>query len=276
MNEQIYQPVYLKELCAKYRLTPSKQYGQNYLIKSAPIEKMVAAAEIDADDMIVEIGPGFGVLTFALLDSAQHVLAFEIEKKLQAYWDEHEKNHKNLKVIWGNALTTLPKYIEKDASYKLVANLPYQITSHVLRTMLELDNKPKCIVIMVQKEVAERMCAKKGDMSVLSVSVQYYSTPRIVTKVKAGSFWPAPKVDSAVISLTDIKKNTPEDEQFFQIVRAGFSSKRKQLVRNLVNTLHIPEEKVREVLMTVMNNDRVRAQELSVEDWKKVVCMLHD
>jgi 16S rRNA (adenine1518-N6/adenine1519-N6)-dimethyltransferase len=271
MNSDLYKPSYLKELCHECHLVPSKKYGQNYLISQKPIEKMIEAGEVSSDDTIVEIGPGFGVLTFDILKSAKRVIAFEIEKKLLLYWEEKQKEHENLEIVWGNALKQLEDRVLKLGEYKILANLPYQITSFALRTFLELENKPERIIVMVQKEVADRMCAKAGDMSVLSVSVQYYGTPRIVTKVKKGSFWPAPKVDSAVVAIENIVSNAEVDKRFFEIVRAGFSSKRKQLAKNISNVLGIQEKIIRDALSSIVNNDRVRAEELSVEDWKVLV-----
>ncbi|MFH0857740.1 MAG: 16S rRNA (adenine(1518)-N(6)/adenine(1519)-N(6))-dimethyltransferase RsmA [Candidatus Magasanikbacteria bacterium] len=273
--ENFLKPSILKELCQKYDLSPSKKYGQNYLITDKPVLEMVEAGEIEKTDTVVEIGPGFGVLTFLLAEKAKEVYAFEIEKKLDAYWQEKQKQYTNVHIIWGNVLTHIEEKAKELGTYKVCANLPYQITSFVLRTLLELHNKPERIVIMVQKEVAERMCAKPGDMSLLSVSVQYYGTPRIVTKVSRGNFWPSPKVDSAVVAIEKMQKNTKEDARFFAVVHAGFANKRKQLAKNVANTLGIQEEKVKDALKKVMNNERVRAEELSVENWKDFVTLIY-
>src|SRR3989339_933831 len=163
-------PSHLKQLCQQYDLTPSKKYGQNYLISQAPIEKMLDASGIQSGDKVVEIGPGFGVLTFALLERGADVTAFEIERKLEPYWQEKKKIEKlrNLEIIWGDVLKEIRSPIKSGTkfeirNFKVVANLPYQITSHVLRTLLELKNKPfgsaqgkaERIIVMVQREVAE-------------------------------------------------------------------------------------------------------------------------
>ncbi|PIR76117.1 MAG: ribosomal RNA small subunit methyltransferase A [Candidatus Magasanikbacteria bacterium CG10_big_fil_rev_8_21_14_0_10_42_10] len=264
-------PSKLKELCTRYHLTPSKKYGQNYLISETPINKMIEAGELTSNDTVVEIGPGFGVLTFALSPLVKKVVAFEIEKKLEEYWEEKQKEYKNIQVIWGNALKELHySNSELRTPYKVLANLPYQITSHVLRTLLELPQKSERIVIMVQKEVAERICAKAGEMSLLSVSVQYYGTPKIVTKVTKGNFWPSPNVDSAVIAVTHMK-DRPDAEVFFHYVRAGFQNKRKQVWKNLSQAFHLDGEQVKQVLVEVTGDEKVRAQELSVMEWEEVV-----
>ena len=267
-------PTQLKELCTTYHLTPSKKYGQNYLISDMPIKKMIEAGELHAEDTVVEIGPGFGVLTLAMAPHVKKVVAFEIEKKLEGYWEEKQLEFKNIQVIWGNALKELEtRNLELGTSYKVLANLPYQITSNVIRTLLELGNKPERIVIMVQKEVAERICAKAGDMSILAVSIQYYGTPKMVAKVTKGNFWPSPKVDSAVVSITNIQERADADT-FFRYVRAGFHNKRKQLWRNLSVGLQIEGEKVKQTLQQVLGNEKIRAEELSVDDWIAVIARL--
>ncbi|OGH83886.1 MAG: ribosomal RNA small subunit methyltransferase A [Candidatus Magasanikbacteria bacterium RIFOXYB2_FULL_40_13] len=279
-------PTILKQLCAKYNLSPSKKYGQNFLVSETPIKQMISAAELDKEDTVLEIGPGFGILTFALAEKAGKVIAFEIEKKLEKYWEEKIKEHNNIEIIWGNAIKQITSYELRFTSYKVIANLPYQITSHVLRTLLELENKPQKIVVMVQKEVAERICASPGDMSLLAVSVQYYGEPKIIARVSRGNFWPEPKVDSAVLSIKTLKpqhqskarcgaqhKNikTFDDDLFFKVVRAGFANKRKQLWRNLSVGLKIDKEKAQKIILEVAGNEKIRAEELSVEQWRGIV-----
>ncbi|PIZ94776.1 MAG: ribosomal RNA small subunit methyltransferase A [Candidatus Magasanikbacteria bacterium CG_4_10_14_0_2_um_filter_37_12] len=268
MNHNLFKPTYLKELCQEYDLIPSKKYGQNYLISDVPIKKMLESADVKKTDTIVEIGPGFGVLTFALAEKANKVVAFEIERKLEKYWEEVAP--KNVEVVWGNALKEFVYRSQEFGKYKVLANLPYQITSNVLRIILETENKPESVTVMVQKEVAERIVAKPGDMSILAVSVQYYGVPKIVCKTSSGSFWPSPKVDSAVlhIRLSTIDCRTSDfDQMFFKVVRAGFSSKRKQLWRNLSEGLKIDGGKIKELLVEIIGNEKVRAQELSVDNW---------
>jgi len=235
------------------------------------IDKMLEAGEINKEDLVVEVGPGFGVLTFALAEKAGKIVSFEIEQKLREYWEENALE--NLEIIWGNALEKFSSLQSKFKKYKVVANLPYQITSAVLRMFLELENKPESMVIMVQKEVAQRITAKKGDMSVLAVSVQYYGHPKVVAKVTKGNFWPSPKVDSAVLLINNIKSpnNDFSDEHFFEVVKAGFAQKRKQLWRNLSQGLKLDAEKVKNILQEVCGNEKIRAEELGVEEWVEIV-----
>ena len=270
-HSNVYKPSYLIELCKKYNLSPSKKYGQNYLMTKIYIDKMLEAGEINKDDLVVEVGPGFGVLTFALAEKAEKVVSFEIEQKLKEYWEENSPE--NLEIVWGDVLKKFSIFNFQFSKYKVIANLPYQITSGILRMFLELENKPEKIVVMVQKEVAQRITAKKGDMSVLAISVQYYGQPKTVAKVTKGNFWPSPKVDSAVLLIDNIKSpnNDFSDEYFFEVVKAGFAQKRKQLWRNLSQGLNLDGEKVKIVLEDVCGNDKIRAEELDVLDWVKVV-----
>ncbi len=263
-------PPALKELLQKYHLSPSKVYGQNYLISDRPIQAMLEAGQVSSTDTVLEIGPGFGILTLALLPRVQKVFAFEIERKLVEYWQEQSEMYPNLQMVWGNVISQLESVTTDLVKYKVIANLPYQITSHILRLLLESQHKPEKIVVMVQKEVAQRICAKPGEMSLLSVSVQYYGQPRIVTKVAPGSFWPAPKVDSAVLCVDNIQTQLNEAD-FFRIVRAGFAHPRKQVWSNLSEGLQLEREQVKRVLHEVVGNEKVRAEELHVEDWRKVV-----
>lgn len=299
MNKDLYNPKYLIELCQKYRLNPSKKYGQNYLISSLVIDKIIEESDLKKTDVVVEVGSGFGVLTFALAPKVKKVITFEIEKKLESYWEENnpsvlrtpplrkgrvsnelEKNTivpslrkrglgvaNNIEIIWGNVLNKIQDLDVKN--YKVVANLPYQITSNVIRKFLENKNKPTEMVLMVQKEVGERICAKPGSMSLLALSVQYYATPKILLNVSRTKFFPPPKVDSVVIKLKINKKEKElGDKKFFQIANIGFASKRKMLVKNLSSVFD--KKKIEEVFDKLNLNKKVRAQELSVEEWVKL------
>ncbi len=274
MNPKLFNQDYLKYLCQTYGLVPSKKYGQNFLMSPDPVEEMVTAADIKKEDTVVEIGPGFGVLTFALAERAKKVLAFEIEKKIKPYWDEEIKKHDNLEMVWGNILK-VPSPQFPVSNYKLVANLPYQITSQVLRIFLEMEHKPEVMVLMVQKEVAERICAPAGEMSLLSVSVQYYGDPEIVAHVPRSLFWPVPAVDSAVIKI-NVKKNDVskkiDTDFFFNFAKAGFSNRRKMLMKNLSSV--VKKDMLQHIFTELGIDEKVRAQELSVEQWKKLVSRL--
>lgn len=258
-------------------MAPSKAYGQNYLTSDRPIREMIVAGELSSEDTVVEIGPGFGVLTLALAPLVKKIIAFEIERHLEEYWARQQREFRNIEVVWGNVLNQVeneqPEILNNLKSYKVLANIPYQITSKILRLFLEeIENKPERIIVMVQKEVAERICAKPPDMSMLAVSVQYYGEPHIITKVSKWSFWPSPKVDSAVLCIKtkrNKQKTNFTDKEFFDFVRVGFSHPRKQLWSNLSHTYKDLDLKT--ILKEVTGNEKIRAEELSVENWKQIL-----
>ena len=272
MNDKLFNPDYLYSLCKNCGLQPSKNYGQNYLINPEVIEKMIEAADVKKTDKIVEVGPGFGVLTFALAEKAKEVFAYEIEKKLMPYWEARAP--KNLHIFWGNVLKTAENL--PNGKYKVVANLPYQITSAVIRFFLENENPPESMTLMVQKEVAERICAKAGDMSLLSVAVQYYADAEIVGIVPRDNYWPVPKVDSAIIVLKVHKvKKFIKSVDFFNLVKAGFANRRKLLIKNILPIVGKQnKEKMKSVLAELGLSENARAQELGVEDWKKLLAAI--
>lgn len=272
----LFNPQHLNNLCQKYNLRPSKSYGQNYLISPEIVETIVLAANLKSSDIVIEVGPGFGVLTLALIPKIKNLLAFEIEKKLEPYWDNELKkiniNEPKLQIIWGNALKELSKYIDALTKYKVVANIPYQITSNLIKTLLELKNPPQEMILMVQKEVAQRICAPIGEASILSLSVAYYATAEIIAFVPKHNFYPAPKVDSALIKITP--KQNPENilaVDFFDLIKIGFSSRRKTLYNNL-------KSKYKKLALTDLENigfnPQIRAQELSLNDWQKLAKIL--
>jgi len=269
--EKLFNPDHLQHLCQKYGLRPSKQYGQNFLLNEEVVTKMIEVGEINKKDTVVEVGPGFGVLTIPLCEHAGKVMAYEIEKKIVPYWEERAKEYKNLEIVWGNILYNKELIFKK---YKVIANLPYQITSAVLRFFMEQKNKPESMVLMVQKEVGERICAKPGDMSVLSLSVQFYGEPEISAFVSKKDFFPEPKVDSAVIKIRiKNKAGLPkvDEKMFFGFVRAGFVNRRKLLTKNLKNYLGKKnKEKIDKAFEKMGFSNNIRAQELSVDEWIKL------
>lgn len=280
---QFFSPDALKRLCAEYGIRPSSDYGQNYLTSPQPIEVMVEAAGVNKKDTIVEVGPGFGVLTFALVDAAEKVIAFEIEKKLLPYWNTVKKREgiKNLEIIWGNVLYEFEKFSGTlPKKYKVVANLPYQITSPILQLFLEAKNKPQSLTIMVQKEVAERICAAPGELSVLGLSVQYYGRPEIMAVVSRQYYWPEPKVDSAILKIEVY--DTPEvdaaaTKNFFHLAKVGFANRRKLLSKNLLNVIgKDKKEELKNIFSELGIKDLARAQELSLDQWKKLAKKLSE
>ncbi|NCS72431.1 MAG: ribosomal RNA small subunit methyltransferase A [Candidatus Magasanikbacteria bacterium] len=278
--DDLLRPSFLRDLALRYGFSPSKAYGQNYLISKKPIEMMIEAGELTSSDTVVEVGPGFGVLTLAMAPLVKRVVSFEIERTLQPYWEDQQKEYPNIDIIWGNVLKKFSSshfFSQGELPvYKVIANLPYQITSQVIRMFLEQEHPPERVIIMVQKEVADRIVAKPGDMSLLAVSVQYYGEAHIVCKVPRGSFWPSPKVDSAVVHIQvhrqeDISNRSMNDEQFFRVVKAAFANKRKQAWRNIATGLNIDAVVVKAAIQDICGNEKIRAEAVSLSEWRQLV-----
>lgn len=268
----LYDPVTLANLCRTYGLRPSKQYGQNYLIEPEVIETILDVAAVQDHETIVEVGPGFGVLTEALAPLTKRLVSFEIEQKLTAYWDKRRRQLPSLELVWGNVLRQ-DGFLNGLGEYKVVANIPYQITSPLLRLFLEsLEQLPSTLTLLVQKEVAERICAQPGDLSVLGLMVQYRADPSYIATVPRSAFWPSPAVDSAILHLAVKPKSallSPEEEQrIFQFIKTGFSNRRKLLSKNLLP--HVGKHRkidLEQAFKTFGFLPTIRAQELSLEQW---------
>ena len=262
----------IKEICQEYDIVPTKSRGQNFLFDQNVVEKIIKSANLKKDDLILEIGPGLGVLTEHLIKESKKVIAVELDKKIIDFLKSKYSNIKKLQIISGDILRTDIDVLNLTKPYKIVANLPYNITSNFIRKFLEADNSPEEIVIMVQYEVAKRMIEKPGKMSMLSVAVQFYADVEIVFRVSRNSFWPAPKVDSAIIRITMKNKLPYQDTvKFFRVVKMGFSAKRKQLQNNLANGFHRDREEIKKILQEVGLNEKVRAQDLSIDEWIKIL-----
>ncbi len=260
----------LRNLLYAHNMRPNKAFGQNFLIDRSILMKIVAAAEIDADDEILEVGAGTGVLTRELAQQARRVVAVELERDMLALLAKTTSYFPNVELIARNLLFLNPVEIFGQAPYKLVANLPYYITAPTFRHFLESANPPRVLVVMVQQEVAQRIIAQPGDLSLLAISVQFYGQPRIVARVPASSFYPAPKVDSAILRV-DVHADAPltavERESFFRLVQAGFSERRKQLHNSLTHGLHYKNEIIRAWLAEAGIEASRRAETLSIAEW---------
>lgn len=259
------------QILKRYNIKPSKKLGQNFLIDKGVLKKIIHAANLNSDDIVLEIGPGLGVLTIELAKRVKKVIAIEKDRRMCEILKKVLKNYKNVEIINKDILdvgysTSLPRSCGADIKhYKLVANLPYYITSPVIRKFLETNppagGKPKLMILMVQKEVGQRICAK-SKMSLLSVAVQFYSKPEIISYVSKKSFYPQPKVDSAIIKITPKPIPKINTKKFFNLVKKGFSSKRKMLKNNLRINESILEE--------LRLNPKIRAENLSIQDWLKL------
>ena len=259
----------------QYGAYPSKGLGQNFLVDKSVLKKIIKTANLTKKDVILEIGPGIGTLTRGLAHKAKRVIAVEKDPKMCQILEETLKNFNNVEVITGDILK-IPntKYEIQDTKYKIVANLPFYIAAPVIRKFLQLNNQPRVLVLMVQKEVAQRICARPADMNLLAVSVQFYAEPEIISYVSKKSFWPQPKVDSAILKITPSgKKSTIVGilpEEFFRVVKAGFSQPRQMLINNLAKKLEIEKEEIKEVLQKNKISPSQRAETLTVKDWLQI------
>jgi 16S rRNA (adenine1518-N6/adenine1519-N6)-dimethyltransferase len=257
----------------KYGLRADKRLGQNYLQDANALEKIVEATEIQKADTVLEIGPGLGSLTRYLSVSAHQVVAVELDLKLVSVLQTILKPYANVRLIHGDILKLTPKELELPDDYLVAANIPYNITSAIIRRLLESEPKPRRIVLTVQKEVAERICAAPPDMSLSALSVQVYGTPHIMTQIPAGAFYPAPKVDSAVVRI-DILPSPAIDSQllddFFQLIKAGFGQKRKTLRNSLSAGLRISAAEAESLLAKAEIDSKRRAEALSLNEWREM------
>jgi len=268
----------IKALLKKYNIHPSKRLGQNFLVDEKVLEKIVETANLSKNDIVLEIGPGIGNLTLELAKRVKKVIAVEKDPRLVGILNEELriKNVKNVEIIKNDILNTnLKSEILNLKSYKIVANIPYYLTSPLIRRFLENTRvRPVQMTLMVQKEVAQRICAKPPEMSLLAVSVQFYAKPEIISFVSKRSFWPSPKVDSAIIKIVPrqfrVFVSRQFREQFFRIVKAGFSQPRKQLINNLSGGLKIEREETKNWLGGNDIQPTQRAETLAVQDWIKL------
>jgi len=311
MKERLYKTSVMREVLGRHGFHFSKSLGQNFLIDKIALKKIVIAAKLSSEDTILEIGPGLGTLTIELAKKAKKVISVEKDKKICEVLADilSNRNIQNIQIINQDVLDS--KFQILDSKYKIVSNLPYYITSPVIRKFLEVKNPPKEMILMVQKEVAQRICAKPPKMSILAVSVQFYSLPKIISYISKKSFWPQPKVDSAIIRITPkqiserklklrtfagerawcpaesgtseprtergaspgrraFRKLSFREQDFFKIVKAGFSSKRKQLVNSLSSGLKIKKETAENMLNKAKISPKARAETLTINNWIKL------
>lgn len=261
-----------RKLLRRSGLKARKRLGQHFLIDEQVLEKIITAAELNKDDTVVEVGPGLGVLTTELAKRAGRVVAIELDDRLAELLEETTSSCENVSIVNEDVLKVSPSELLKgeSKSYRVVANLPYYITSPVLRHFLEAEIQPEIMVVMVQKEVAEEIAAEPGKMSMLSIGVQLYGQPEIVEYVPSASFYPSPEVDSAVLKVvpyTQPPVEIDDREGFFTLVRAGFSAARKQLPNSLAQGLSIPKTDVLALLERGGIEPKRRAETLSIREW---------
>ncbi len=273
-------------LLKKYNLRPRKGLGQNFLVDPRHLARIVDAAELTGADTVVEIGPGPGTLTRLLAESAGRVIAVELDPQMVTLLRNELGYLQNLTIVEADILqmqldtllttfppTQLTNQPSIQPTFKVVANLPYYITSAVLRHVLEATPRPERLVVTVQKEVAQRIVAGPGRMSLLAVSVQFYGRPTLVHRIPAGAFYPPPKVDSAVVRIdTWPRPAIPVNDvdHFFRVVKAGFGQKRKQLKNSLAAGLNKPVEQIVNALALAQVAPTRRAETLSLVEWGRL------
>ncbi len=268
-----------RQLLRRYGLRARKGLAQHFLVDETALATILDAAELGPEDTVIEVGPGLGVLTEELAQRAGRVIAVELDDRLADALRERLASLDNVSVVNGDILEVdLAELLgAADAGsapdYKVVANLPYYITSLVLRRFLETPPRPVTMVVMVQREVAETIAAAPGAMSLLSVSVQFYGEPVVVAIVPAASFYPPPAVDSAILKITataSLRLAVADEPGFFGLVRAGFSASRKQLANSLANGLGRPRDEVLPLLEAAGIDPKRRAETLAVAEWVRL------
>jgi 16S rRNA (adenine1518-N6/adenine1519-N6)-dimethyltransferase len=270
----------------RHHIRPSKGLGQNFLVDEGVLERILEASDLAPGGIILEVGPGTGLLTRRLAEVASAVVAIELDRKMLSLLAETLRGCNNVHLVQGDILEVDPvaeivKAIgiadSSSLRYKVVANLPYYITSAALRHLLAARVRPEQLTVMVQREVAQRIMAPPGELSLLAISVQVFGTPEIVCLVPANAFSPRPKVDSALLRVRVYEQpRVPAEAQgrFFRIVHAGFAQRRKQVHNSLAHALHIPRESVLAALAEAEIAPDRRPQTLSIEEWARLATLL--
>lgn len=262
----------VREILRQLGIRPSKALGQHFLHDRAIVRRIADAAALSRDDLVVEIGPGLGILTRELAARAGEVIAVELDARLAEYL-QREFAGGNVRVVHADALEVDYTALTHGRPYLVVANLPYSVATAIIERLLSGAHPPRRMVVMVQREVAERLCAEPPAVSVLSVAAQLYTTPRIAFRVGTGAFVPPPNVESAVVVL-DTRAETPlpreEHRRFFRVVRAGFGQRRKRLANALAAGLGIPKDEVEVALRAAGIDPSRRAETLRLDEWLRL------
>ncbi|MGD2161865.1 MAG: 16S rRNA (adenine(1518)-N(6)/adenine(1519)-N(6))-dimethyltransferase RsmA [Anaerolineales bacterium] len=259
-----------RDVLRRHGIRPRKSLGQNFLTNADAREIIIKSAGIKADDVVLEIGPGLGALTERLVDEAKQVISVEIDDHFYQILDSHFQNCSNLRLVKGDILELQLSDLGLPSGYVVVANIPYNITSAVIRHLMVSKTPASRVVLTIQREVAERIVAEPGEMSLLALSVQVFGAPTIKAHISAASFYPMPKVESSVLRVDmplDIVSQPELLDTLFKIARAGFGQKRKQLKNALAHGLPISKSGAEQLLESCGIEPRMRAEVLSVENW---------
>ena len=268
------EPLHIRELLQRYHLRPQKSLGQNFLADHQALLRIIEEAEVEPDDRVLEIGAGLGSLTRLLAVHAGNVTAIEIDAKLFPALEEVTTSFENVHLIKGDILKIPLETLFNQGGYKVVANIPYYITSAVIRHLLEAAASPSRIVLTMQREVAERIINRDEKMSLLSLSVQIYGTARITSYIQAACFYPQPKVDSSVLIVdvyTQPRVSQEDAQHLFKLAHAAFNQKRKMLRNSLQPVLGGDSESVSQMLEAAGIDPQRRPERLTVEDWVRLV-----
>ena len=249
-----------------FKVKPLKKLGQYFLTDRVAVNKVVKSAEISDKDTVLEIGPGTGILTAEICKRARKVIAVEKDSRMVDFLKKELGDFKNLRIYKEDILSFSLKGFKQ---YKVVANLPFYLTNPVIRKFLESSNPPQDMTLVIQKELAQRICAKAPKMNLLAVSVQFYARVKIMSFIKKTSFSPKPKIDTAIIKIISHgeRKNLDFNKKFFKIVKAGFSQPRKQLANNLSKELKLRKEEVLSLLLRNNIQPNKRPENLEIKEW---------
>jgi len=261
-------------LIQKYQVQPIKSLGQNFLVDPNGLSKVLKAAEVRPEETVLEIGAGLGSLTYLLAQQAKQVVAVELDKRLIPPLTEAVADFDNVTIKQGDMLALSPDALLGAERYVVVANIPYYITSALIRHLLEAEHKPTRMVLTVQQEVAERILARDGKMNLLALSVQVYGKPELKARIPAGCFYPAPEVDSAVLTIELYPQPLIPAEQldlFFELAHAGFAQKRKTLRNTLASGMNESPAWAEKLLTAAGVDPQRRAETLSLPEWKQIV-----
>jgi 16S rRNA (adenine1518-N6/adenine1519-N6)-dimethyltransferase len=260
-------------LLRQHGLRPEKGLGQNFLLDEIALQQILSSASVTDQDIVLEIGAGLGNLTRHLATAAHSVIAVELDEKLLPPLRQVLAPFSNVRIVQGDILALDPAQLIPAGSYLVVANIPYYITSALIRHLLESPHPPTCLVLTLQKEVAQRICAAPGDLSLLALSVQVYGQPTITAHIPAGAFYPPPKVDSAVLRV-DLYPTPripyPLLNSFFRLSKAGFSQKRKTLRNALAGGLGWSTTRVGDLLTSAQIDPFRRAETISLDEWLRL------
>lgn len=266
-------PINTAALLREYGLRPDKRLGQNFLQDPDILDKIVRIADVQPDDTVLEVGPGLGSLTRHLAATAEAVVAVEFDKRLIEPLGKSLVDYTNTRVVQGDILAVTPSEIIGASSYIVVANIPYYITSALLRHLLESSPRPRRMILTVQQEVAERICVTEKKMSLLALSVQVYGNPTIAGHIPAGAFYPPPKVDSAIIRIDLFSEPIIPNhllDTFFSLAKAGFSQRRKTLRNALSARLNLSNAETEKMLYVADIEPTRRAETLNLSEWGKL------